>query len=279
MRSDGLQWWCSAGGGTWTWTWRPYPGVWLFVAAIAAGYALRWQAAKRRASGLSPGLRPLSAVLGVLLLWLALDWPVGPLGAGYLEIAHMAQFILIVMLAPPLLLEGLPPDPGGASRCRGPVLRLLTRPLVALSLSAMLVVAGHTPAVVDGLMATQLGSLLLDLVWLAAGMLLWWPLLSPRREERLTPGPQALIYLFAAMLPDKAIGIWLLLWRWPVYRTYELAPPVGGLAARTDQGIGAGLMLGAGMLILFVAVAILVQKWSALDRPLEGSLSVSATPP
>lgn len=210
------------------------------------------------------------------MLWLALDWPIGPLGAGYLEAAHMVQFILIVMLAPPLLLEGLPR--AHATRSRPSAKRLAGRPLVALVLSATLIVIGHAPAVVDGLMATQLGSMALDLVWLGAGLLLWWPLLSPRREDRLPMGPHALIYLFLALLPDKAIGIWLLLSPWPVYRTYELAPPIGRLDATTDQGIGAGLMLVTGMVILFAAVAILVRHWSVTERAAVPDLSVSAAP-
>ena len=31
-----MQWWCAALGEQWTWNWRAYPGVWLFVVAVAA---------------------------------------------------------------------------------------------------------------------------------------------------------------------------------------------------------------------------------------------------
>ena len=33
-----MQWWCAAQGVPWSWTWRPYPGVWLFIAALAIGW-------------------------------------------------------------------------------------------------------------------------------------------------------------------------------------------------------------------------------------------------
>ncbi len=284
MSAGGVQWWCSAKGGVWTWTWRPYPGVWLFAAGVAAAYAVRWRRALRPsrarrssiagpATGVGPDEGPrsgtyrrLSAAAGVLLLWIALDWPVGPLGAGYLETVHMLQFLLIVMIAPPLLIHGLPPKRGPGRR-RGPVRRALTRPVVALVVSATLIVAGHTPTMVDTLMTSQLGSLVLDLDWLAAGLVLWWPLLSPREAERVDPGPLALIYLFVGLLPDKGIGIWLLLARWPQYRTYELAPPVHGISANTDQGVAGGLMLFAGMIVLLVAIGFVVRRWAAEAAP------------
>lgn len=84
-----MQWWCSARDIAWTWTWQAYPGVWLFLALLLAGY-LR----VRRAVGQGdPHLRGRTApfIAGLALLWIALDWPVGPLGAGYLASVHMVD--------------------------------------------------------------------------------------------------------------------------------------------------------------------------------------------
>ena len=47
-------------------------------------------------------------VLGVLLLWLATDWPLGLLGASYLASAHMLQFLIYTMAVAPILLLGIP---------------------------------------------------------------------------------------------------------------------------------------------------------------------------
>ncbi|HSG47188.1 MAG TPA: hypothetical protein VLA43_05140, partial [Longimicrobiales bacterium] len=80
-----MQWWCAAQGVPWTWRWQAYPGVWLFVLALAGGYRLlrgRFPETDR------PRFRAWMFGLGVTALWIALDWPVGALGAGYLASLH-----------------------------------------------------------------------------------------------------------------------------------------------------------------------------------------------
>src|SRR5262245_34221718 len=42
---------------------------------------------------------------GAVLLWLTLDWPVGPLGTGYLASVHPLQFISLAMVVPPVTLN------------------------------------------------------------------------------------------------------------------------------------------------------------------------------
>src|SRR5690606_16507244 len=103
-----VQWWCAALGEAWEWTWRPYPGVWAFLALLVAAYVLLL-----RGSPAPPGdtrdRGTRAAVFGAAVagLWLVLDWPVGALGAGYLASVHMLQFLVMVLVAPPLLLCGL----------------------------------------------------------------------------------------------------------------------------------------------------------------------------
>ena len=46
--------------------------------------------------------------LGIVGFWVASDWPVGTLGAGYLLSVHMAQYLLYTFMATPLLLLSVP---------------------------------------------------------------------------------------------------------------------------------------------------------------------------
>lgn len=62
----------------------------------------------RRLDGSDRGRHAASFSSGLLVLWAALDWPLGPLGASYLASVHVLQFLLIALVAPPLLLAGLP---------------------------------------------------------------------------------------------------------------------------------------------------------------------------
>src|SRR5687768_4103698 len=149
-----MQWWCSAQNTAWSWQWRPYPGVWVFV--LCVGAAIWWwnRVGAQRARHPAPPLHP-ACVGGLLVLWLALDWPIGALGAGYLASVHMLQFQLIALLAAPLLLRGVSVDAlallrSGAIGAR--IVRWLTSPVAGLIALNAVVLLTHLPAIVDGLM-------------------------------------------------------------------------------------------------------------------------------
>jgi len=257
MGSGGLQWWCSAQGIPWTWEWRPYPGVWLFVLLLAVAY---WGVVRRGAPGEE---RTGFAVAGLLTLWLALDWPIGALGGGYLSSVHMLQFLMIAIVAPALLLLGVPDatwDRLAASRVVA-VLRPATNPLVTLALFQVIVVWTHLPAVVDTLMVTQLGSFVLDALWLAGGLAFWWPVLAPVPRRPRFVDPLKMGYLFLATVLNTLPYAFLTFGETPYYGIYELAPPVAGIPARQDQQVAGLLMKVGGGLILWTAITILWFRW------------------
>ncbi|MFQ5690609.1 MAG: cytochrome c oxidase assembly protein [Gemmatimonadota bacterium] len=277
-----MQWWCSAQGIPWEWVWRPYPGVWALVLGLAASYGLMvrrlapgsaelagargsaWTPAAPAPAGIRvPRRRVESFAAGTLLLWIALDWPVGTLGAGYLASVHMVQFLLISLTAPPLLLYGLPPaslvhlDRG----LLGSAARMLTRPVVALLGFGAVLVATHWPPVVDALMTTQLGSLGFDLAWLGAGLLFWWPIVCPVPERPGFGAPLKIGYLILATILSTAPYAFLAFGRFPFYSIYELAPRVYGISARADQQAAGVIMKVGGGAILWVAIGILFFRW------------------
>lgn len=172
--TPGLQWWCSARGVAWSWEWQPYPGVWL--AAALAGSAVHVRIRRGRLAR----FRGVAMLAGALLLWLATDWPVGALGAGYLASVHAVQFVMLAMVVPPLLLLGADRE---ARTVRGPRVeafrRAVTQPLVTAATFSVVMVATHLPNVVDGLMRFQWGAFALDLIWFGAGCLFWWPVIVP----------------------------------------------------------------------------------------------------
>lgn len=268
-----MQWWCSAQATAWDWSWQAYPGVWLFVLALGVLY----RAAYRRADRCD-GRRIASFVAGLALLWLALDWPVGALGAGYLASVHMVQFLLIALAAPPLLLYGIPPDVLSRLRARPRlwlVLRWATHPLVAILAFNAIVVATHWPAVVDRLMATQVGSFALDMAWLGGGLLFWWPVVCPVPERRF-PYALKVGYLILNTVLNTAPYAFLTFAETPFYAVYELAPPVGSLSARDDQQLAGVLMKVGGGVILWTAITVLFFRWWLSEERSEGGAAKGA---
>ncbi|WP_419950875.1 cytochrome c oxidase assembly protein [Candidatus Palauibacter sp.] len=256
-----MQWWCAAQGIPWSWSWRPYPGVWLFIALLLIAY-------RRFTRGAAPSRPELARFAGgALALWIALDWPVGALGSGYLASVHMVQFLLIALVAPPLLISGLPA--GALERAAGrPAARFaapLARPLIALLLFHTIVIATHWPSVVDGLMGSQAGSLLLDMAWLVGGLAFWWPVVSPVPERPRFPLGVRICYLIASTVLMTLPYIFLTFAELPFYATYELAPPVGALSAGEDQRLAGLIMRIGGGAILWTAAGFLFWLWYRSD--------------
>ncbi len=260
-----MQWWCAAQGIPWSWSWRAYPGVWIFVALLGLAY---WRFTRNTHV---PPQRRTRFALGVATLWIALDWPVGALGAGYLASIHMVQFLLIALLAPPLLIAGLPTAAlQRAASVRGVSrLRPLSNPLIALLAFHAIIIATHWPGVVDGLMGSQLGSLGLDLSWLLGGMLFWWPVISPVPHRPRFPFGVRIGYLIVSTVLMTLPYVFLTFAQLPFYATYELAPPVGGLSAGEDQRIAGLVMRLGGGAILWTAIGVLFWQWYRAENALE----------
>ncbi len=218
-----MQWWCSATGFPWTWAWQWYPGVHLLLVLFAIGW---WQLGRRQRWSARPWRW---FALAWITLLITLDWPIGKLGAGYLASVHTGQFLLLTLAVGPSLIKCIPPGgwlalaPVGTRRWR--LLRTLARPLPGLLCYTGLVITTHFPAVVDGAMTSQLGSLSIDLTWLAAGFFLWWPIAAPRAFAAL--GVWGTIgYIFAATVGPTIPAMMMVFSDWPIYQLYELAPRV-----------------------------------------------------
>lgn len=266
-----MNWWCSATNAPWDWSWRAYPGVWIAVALLGLSY-FRWRRRDERAAGLRwGGRRTASFAIGWLLVWVALDWPVGALGGGYLVSAHTFQWLLLAQVAPPFLLMGAPPAAWErlAARPRwSGLLRRMARPIVGFLAFSGVMLVSHVPALADALMATQLGSFVTDAAWFASGLALWWPVLAPPALRRISE-PGKIGYLFGNTIIPTAPAAFLTFADFPVYRLYELAPRVHGLAARTDQQVAGLLMKACADPIMWLAMAIIFFRWSAAERRAE----------
>ncbi|MDH5804055.1 MAG: cytochrome c oxidase assembly protein [Gemmatimonadota bacterium] len=258
-----MNWWCSAQGLPWTWKWQPYPGVWLFVGVIALLYWKLGRGSEDSSDSYAQS-RPKFFLVGLLLLWAAIDWPIGPLGAGYLASVHQLQFVLLVVWAPPFLIIGVAPDAWRRlvfAPLVKPLAQFVTKPLVAFGIYNFLVIGTHFPDLVDGLMVSQLGSFGFDLLWIAAGFGLWWPVISPVPEMNGLSYPQRFGYMFGSVILAAAPALFLIYSKYPLYELYELAPPVTMMPAKSDQLLG-GLIMKIGSTVAVVtATTIIFFRW------------------
>lgn len=268
-----MTWWCSARDVAWTWTWQAYPGVWLFIAGLVGWYAWGLRRLARAApAGGARDIRPVQAAsygYGVLALWVASDWPVGALGSGYLLSLHTVQWILYALVAPPLLLLGVPAWAWrglGGRRRLGPVLGFFARPLPGLLVFYATMLGTHLPRVVDTLRPWQLGSFAIDMAWLAGGLALWWPVIAPRPELGRIRDLPAIGYLFAATIVPTIPAAFMTFSGAPLYGLYELAPRVAGISALADQRTAGLVMKAVGDPILWLAMSVIFFRWARTEQ-------------
>ncbi len=233
----------------WAGQWRFDPSVWIGCAVAIAAY--RWF------PGASADRRALTWVLGIVIIFVALESAIDIVGDNYLFSVHMAQHLILAMVAPPLMILGLPP-PTIDLLLRSPtrhVLRVIISPYFAGSAYFAVLVAWHWPPFFDYALTNPAAHVAQHLSFIAVGLLFWWAVVVHRPEERwnLTPLGEV-AYLTVGALPAVVVGLTLALLPRPVYLVYLHRSLLLGVSPLLDQRIG-GMLMFAFDNVLMVAVA------------------------
>jgi putative membrane protein len=277
-----VTWWCTATGAPWSWTWRAYPGVWLLVGGLISAYAVALR--RLQPSRFAADDRPVTLgelivfAIGVVALWVALDWPVGLLAAGYLLSARTAQYLLLVLVAAPLLLLGSPRwllRRLIRGRAAFRVARYLSRPLVPLLVYNVVLVAMHLPPVVEAARGSPLVTFTLDMLTVASGLIFWWPALGRLPELKPMGYPGRIGYLLLSVFLPTVPAVFFTYARYPIYALYEFAPRVHGISAVTDQQVAGLMMKTVGGLILFTTMSVMFFRWHRIEQEQESPVEES----
>jgi putative membrane protein len=242
------------------------------VLALAVTYARAWHRYGQEERG-----RPWFFGVGLLVLWGAIDWPIGALGAGYLLSVHMAQYITLSLIVPPLLLHGLTPAMLQAAVLRPrvrPIAQFLAKPLIAFVIFNLVLVATHFPPIVDTVKVSQLGSFGMDVAWLGAGILFWWQVLAPLPAFSPMRYPGRIVFLLFNVFIPTVPASFLTFSDYPIYAVYEQAVRVGSLTATEDQQLAGLAMKIVGGLIIFGTATVFFFKWYRQEE--RESLQISA---
>ncbi len=247
--------------------WHAHPDVWLLLGVVWAA-CLVW--ARRRAarpSGWPDARRRVTFFsLGVVALWAGADWPVHDLAEGYLYMVHMVQHLLFSLVAPPLLIAGVPGDVWRAllrPRPAAVLFRFLTRPLVALILFNGVLLLTHWPEVVGLSVRSEAAHFGLHTLLLAASIVMWWPVMSPLPELPALSPPAQMLYLFLQSLAPTIPASFLTFGHTVLYPAYATFPRIWGISPLTDQLIAGLVMKLAGGFLLWGFIATIFFRWHA----------------
>jgi putative membrane protein len=249
--------------------WQPHPEVWMLVLSIVGLglFVTRVIQPKMVAAGESPITRRQKGffALGVVMCWLASDWPLHDMSEEYLYSVHMVQHIVLTYLMPPVFLFATPAWLVRLVLGSGAVGRLvqrLGRPLIAaVGFNAILALT-HAAWVVNTSVRVGAFHYLVHVALVLFAFLMWMPVCGPVPELRLTL-PVQMGYIFGMSVLPTIPAAFLTVAENPLYRAYEGPFRMWGIDVIQDQQAAGLIMKLGGGFYLWTIIAVLFFKWSA----------------
>jgi putative membrane protein len=252
--------------------WTPPLGIVGGLIALQVAYWLctgQYRDRFKGASEPSPRQKFLFAE-GVVVLFLALASPLHALSDEYLFTAHMAQHLLLTLVATPLLLAGTPgwllAELLRVTRTTG-FFRWALHPVIAFAGFNLIFMLAHLPPVYEATLGSDATHGAEHIVFLASALLLWLPILSPL--PKVLPryaAPGQIAFFFAQTAPAMLLGGLITGASEPMYSTYAQAVRIVNLTALEDQQLGGLIMWVAGGTYFLAAAAIVFFRWAASEE-------------
>ncbi|HEX9067677.1 MAG TPA: cytochrome c oxidase assembly protein [Ktedonobacterales bacterium] len=243
------------------WSWNLEPVAIVALLLLLGGYL--W-AASRVERETHRSRRTAAFVAGWLTLALTVLSPLDTVGRHYLVFAREAQLFVIITVVAPLLMLGVSDELMARLIPLESLRRGLSRTrftVTAVVFFNLIILIWQIPRLVDSAATNAVVHDLQFVFWLIAGVLDWWPLLTPlRREARLARMTQVL-YLAVESVPLDAFGVFLLFAQQPIYPVYALVPRLWGISAMLDQQLAGALVAVPGNIIDFFLMSLAFFGW------------------
>jgi cytochrome c oxidase assembly factor CtaG len=263
-------------------SWSLRISITLVLIAVLLVYLQGWRQLRNAPPSLSVW-RLIAFVSGVVSLWIAIASPLGALDHHFLT-AHMAQHLLLMTVAAPLillgapviaLLHGLPQH--FVRRVLRPFVqssppmqslgRIVTHPVFCWLASTAVVIGWHVPVLFELGMQSAGWHKAEHISFLAAGLLFWWPVVQPWPSVEMWPRWHIPLYLFLATLPCDALSAFLAFCNRVVYSHYRGSHQPFDLSPLGDQQCAGALMwVFVTFAYLAPAAAITIQLLSPQSR-------------
>lgn len=247
-------------------TWNVDPVVILGLLALLGAYLAAIGPLGRRThpERQVPTGRVLSYVFGWLVLALTLLSPLDTLGRYYLFTAHTLQLFLMITVIAPLLMQGLP-EWLVASMLPTPALRNVTRgllfPVLATVAFNAIILVWHFGPLYELALRSTLAHNLQSLSFLVAGVLTWWPLLTPLDRHTRMSSPFQILYLVLESLPLDVFGAAVIFTPRIFYPTYAAATRVFPFTALADQQVAGAILAVPGNIIDIGLMSVIFFAW------------------
>lgn len=256
------------------WAFRAHFDVWSVMLALVGLYvwAIRVVGPRKVVPG-EPVVTRRKVVLfglGVLALWVHADWPIHDLGEDYLFSIHMVQHIGFTLIAPPLLLLGMP---GWMTRWLLVdnqrvhwVAKKVLRPLPAALLYNLMTVVTHWPVVVNGSLENHPVHLVVHTTMVIVSLMMWFPVVNTVPSLPTISYPVKMVYLFLQSVLPTIPASFLTFGDTALYAYYKTVERPFNMTVIEDQQLaGAMMKIYAGLLLWSVIIGVFF-RWYAEEE-------------
>jgi putative membrane protein len=252
----------------WLWSdWNIEPTIAIGLLAMLAGYLYltRDTGSTPDATRITTSKQKASFIAGLVTLFVALGPPLDDWSDHYLLLAHMVQHLLLILLAAPLLLVGIPAwmlEPLTRNRVTNAIGYTLTRPVVAYAIANLVVILWHVPVFYDAALRSQPIHVLEHATFIATGILAWWPIAGPLSQWPRLPLSLQSLYFFAMTIPGSVVGAFITFAEPGLYSPYDTAPRIFNIDLATDQQ-AAGLLMWVLVSTIYLGlITVTFFKWA-----------------
>jgi putative membrane protein len=224
--------------------------------------------------------RSVFFIAGFVLIIISVASPLYFLGENYLMSAHMLSHVLLLLIAAPLLVLGIPEKNNNPFLVRVSE-KLSAIPWLPWMAGVCIMWFWHIPAVFNRLLewpamdfthpfSVHILSDLHLISLILCGIIFCWPVIGPFREQRLLP-LHAVLYLSAACIFCSILGLLITFAPMGIYTPYmhiedhfgflNMIRNEEGISAIVDQQAGGLIMWVPGCLIYLSASIYILMKW------------------
>ena len=201
----------------------------------------------------------------LVILFLSLNGPMHDLSDDYLFSAHMVQHLILELIVPPLMLAGTPGwmlRPLLRTRGVGPVARFVTRPRAAFALFNVVLAVWHLPPLYNLALEVHAMHIVQHLMFIAASVIMWWPLMGSLPELPRLSYPGQMLYCFLMTVPMSIVAVCITMADRVLYPLYAIAPRVLGISPLEDQRYGGLIMWIPGGLFFYGVMTVVFVLWA-----------------
>ena len=244
--------------------WSIHPSTGIGLGVLAAIYL--WRARQATPEEKLSGGRKLSFFAALFVIFASLNGPLHDLSDNYLFSGHMVQHLLLTMLMPPLLITGVPGwmlRPMLRNSVIGSIAKRLTRPITCFLIFNVVIAGWHLPVFYNAAMENHGIHIVEHLMFMAAAVLMWWPLTSQLPELPRLAYPGQMLYCFLMTLPMSIVAIYITMADSVLYPFYSSAPRIMKLSPMEDQLLGGLIMWVPGGLLFVIIMSVVFFKWAS----------------